>query len=424
MIVRTKIGMRALKALAPDHEILDSVLIGFRARRQKGAAVTFSLVYRAAGVQRRVTIGRWGPLSPDQARREAQRLLGEVALGLDPQAAKQAQRGAMTMNELFALYLDEERAGRILGRRGEPKKASTVYNDEGAIRAHLGPLIGDRKVADVTRRDVEQAMYAIAEGRTARLVKGKPRGVSRIAGGRGAASRVMGLLGAIFSFAIARGLIETNPCARLRRFAGNPRSRRLSDAEFASLATGLKRAFESGTWPPAVACLRFLALTGWRSGEALGLRWKDADLARRTANLRDTKTGASMRPMSHAALEVLRSLPRTADEDLIFPASRGGGQMGGFKKFARQIIADAGLTGVSPHVLRHTFASVAADLQYSEPTIGALVGHRGRSVTSRYVHAADAVLLQAADRVANRIVELMGEMLASGQVVELRRTVN
>jgi hypothetical protein len=67
MIVRTKIGMRALKALAPDHEILDSVLIGFRARRQKGAAVTFSLVYRAAGVQRRITIGRWGPLSPERS---------------------------------------------------------------------------------------------------------------------------------------------------------------------------------------------------------------------------------------------------------------------------------------------------------------------------------------------------------------------
>jgi integrase len=98
--------------------------------------------------------------------------------------------------------------------------------------------------------------------------------------------------------------------------------------------------------------------------------------------------------------------------------------MGGFKKFARQIITDAGLTGVSPHTLRHSFASVAADLQLSEPTIAMLIGHKGRSVTSRYTHHADAVLLQAADQVANRIAELMGETEGSAKVVELRRIVN
>jgi integrase len=64
---------------------------------------------------------------------------------------------------------------------------------------------------------------------------------------------------------------------------------------------------------------------------------------------------------------------------------------------------------VSPHVLRHSFASLAGDLGYSEPTIAALVGHKGRTITSRYVHSADAVLLAAADAVANRTAELMGE---------------
>ena len=52
---------------------------------------------------------------------------------------------------------------------------------------------------------------------------------------------------------------------------------------------------------------------------------------------------------------------------------------------------------ITPHVLRHSFASIAADLGYSEPTIAALIGHAGRSMTSRYVHSADAVLLAAAE---------------------------
>ena len=71
--------------------------------------------------------------------------------------------------------------------------------------------------------------------------------------------------------------------------------------------------------------------------------------------------------------------------------------------------------------LRHSFASLAGDLGYSEPTIAALIGHVGRTMTSRYVHAADAVLLAAADAVADRTAELMGEPPSTGIVVELRK---
>jgi len=63
---------------------------------------------------------------------------------------------------------------------------------------------------------------------------------------------------------------------------------------------------------------------------------------------------------------------------------------------------------------------LAGDLGYSEPTIAALVGHQGRSITSRYVHSADAVLLAAADAVANRTAELMGDGRPDAQVIPLR----
>ena len=74
---------------------------------------------------------------------------------------------------------------------------------------------------------------------------------------------------------------------------------------------------------------------------------------------------------------------------------------------------------VTPHVMRHSFASLASDLGYSEPTIAALVGHKGRSMTSRYVHSADAVLLAAADAVAEKTAELMGVARTSSVVVAL-----
>ena len=202
----------------------------------------------------------------------------------------------------------------------------------------------------------------------------------------------------------------------MRKFAENRRERRLADAEFAALGVGLRRA-EGTIWPPALACLRFLTLTGWRSGEALALRWKDVDLGRQTAILPDTKTGQSLRPLSRVACDLLRSLPHLNDRVLVFPASRGEGLMTGFKKFVHRIVRLAGLPpDVTPHVLRHSFASVAADLGFSEPTIASLIGHKGHTVTGRYIHSADAVLLAAADAVANEIAVRIGD---TGQSAEI-----
>lgn len=164
-------------------------------------------------------------------------------------------------------------------------------------------------------------------------------------------------------------------------------------------------------------------LTGWRRGEGIGLRGAEVDLARRTATLGDLKTGRSMRPLSNAATELLRSAKNgmRKSDGLMFPASRGFGLMTGYPKFWGRIANLAELSDdVTPHVFRHSFASLAADLGYSEPTIAALIGHAGRSMTSRYLHSADAVLLAAADAVARRTLELMGD-LKSAVVLKLNR---
>jgi integrase len=125
--------------------------------------------------------------------------------------------------------------------------------------------------------------------------------------------------------------------------------------------------------------------------------------------------------LSRAACDVLRGLPPIAG-DRVFPATRGAaGTALHLKKFWPRIAKLGGLTAdVTPHALRHSFASLAADLGYSEPTIAALVGHKGQSITSRYLHSADAVLLAAADRVADRTAELMSEAKPDAAIVPLR----
>jgi integrase len=426
MAERKRIGLREVRALGPGEIIWDAAVSGFHARRQRGSAVTYAVFYRTKeGRQRWNKIGRHGaPWTPEMARDEAIRILGSVADGVDPAAERRAGRNATTVSQLCDLYLIDAEAGRVLTRSKEPKKASTLAIDKGRVDRHIKPLLGELAVISVTRDDVERFLHEVAEGRTAGRTKtAKRRGLARVTGGRTAATRAVGLLGAIFTYAMRRRMRPDNPVHGAERFADRERNRRLSDDEYAGLGGALRKAEAAAFWPPAIAVARFLTLTGWRSGEALGLRWSEVDLVRRTATLADTKTGRSIRPLSHAACDVLKGLPRTTSEH-VFPASRGGaGTTLHFKKFWPRIAKLGGLPAdITPHVLRHSFTSLAADLGYSEPTIAALVGHKGRSVTSRYVHSADTVLLAAADAVADRTAELMGEHKSEAEVVPLRAT--
>jgi integrase len=274
MADRKRIGLREVRALRPRAEVWDSAVPGFGARRQVGTAVSYVLMYRTReGRQRRFTIGRHGaPWTPDTAREEALRLLGEVVRGADPGADKRKTREAMTVAQLCDAYIADAEAGRLLTRRGRSKKASTLAIDRGRIERHFKPLLGSRPVAAVTRNDIEQFMHDVAEGKSAKRVKTKRRGLARVRGGRGTATRAVGLLGAIFTYAVRRGLRPDNPVHGVIRFADGKRSRRLSDDEYAALGEALRKAEAANIWPAAIAATRFLALTGWRSGEALGLR--------------------------------------------------------------------------------------------------------------------------------------------------------
>ena len=303
MAVRQRIGLRQVRSLKPGETVWDASLSGFGARRQKSDAVSYVLYYRTGeGRQRWYTIGRHGaPWTPETAREEAKRLLGDVAHKTDPAAEKRAARNAQTISELCDLYLADAEAGRLVTRRRAAKKGSTLATDRGRIERHIKPLLGRRAVASVTRADVETFMFDVAAGKTAGKTKTRPRGLAHVRGGKGTASRTVGLLGAIFSYAARHRMRSDNPVHGVIRPADGRRTRRLTDDEYKALGKALRKAEEAGIWPPAIAAARFLALTGWRSGEALGLHSIELDLARRTARLGDTKTGTSMRPLSHAA---------------------------------------------------------------------------------------------------------------------------
>jgi integrase len=407
MSERARITKTTVDKLPPDSLVWDTECIGFHVRRQKSEAKVYSVFYRTKdGRQRFCKIGRHGsPWTVDDARKKAREILVAVGQGHDPAGDKYADRKAANVAQLCDAYLADAAAGRLLVR-GRAKKASTLATDRGRVEQHVKRLLGHFKVSAVNRHDIERFQNSVAEGRSS----------ARAPGGKGTASRTLGLLGAIFQYAVKRGMRADNPVRGIERHADGQRTRRVRESEYVRLGEALQTI--PGAWPAAIAATHFLAVGGWRRGEALNLKWTEVDLATRTARLSDTKTGASMRPLSNAACDVLRALPRLGEH--VFPSMRGSDRpMSGFDGVWRRLGKRAGLDAdITPHTLRHSFASTAADLGYSELTIAALLGHRKASITSRYAHHADAVLLAAADAVAKEIEKQLGFAEREGQVVE------
>ena len=188
---------------------------GFGARRQQGPAISYFVKYRTAdGRQRWQVIGRHGVLTPDDARDKARAILGDVVDGADPAAEKMAARKAITVAELCDLYLVDAEAGRLLTRRRGAKKASTLLTDRGRITRHIKPLLGRMAVAAVDRTDIERFMHGVAEGKTAGRIKTGRFGLARVNGGKGTATRTVGLLDAIFTYAVRCA----RACGRTTRF--------------------------------------------------------------------------------------------------------------------------------------------------------------------------------------------------------------
>ncbi len=183
--------MRDVGALQPRTTVWDAAVVGFGARRQRGTKVSYFVVYRTAeGRQRLITIGRQGsPWTPDTARQEALRVLGEVARGGDPMADRRARRSAAAMSvaDLCDRYLADAAAGRLLTRHRRPKKPSTIKTDRSRVEAHIRPLLGAVPVSAVTREDVERMMRRIIDGEArGRATPDGPRAPSAASAAAGA----------------------------------------------------------------------------------------------------------------------------------------------------------------------------------------------------------------------------------------------
>ena len=386
---------------ARDTFLWDGAVAGFGVKVSKGGRKSYVCKYRAGNGRRaptrRFTIGTHGaPWTVDQARNEARKILGRVANGEDPAREKQQAGKDLTVGDLCDIYLEHGIA---------TKKPSTIATDKGRIVRHIKPLLGKKKLRSVTRADIMRFVKDVAAGKTVADIRTRPHGRAIVKGGNGTATRTVGLLGGIFTFAIDSGHMTDNPVRGVKRFTDKKGDRFLTREEFVTLGRALQSAVQEGENPHALAILNLLILTGARKSEIETLKWSNVDFDKGYLRLSDSKTGQKIIPLSGAALEILEHLPRLADKAFVFPAFRGDGHYEGTPKVWRRIRKAAGLEDVRLHDLRHSFASIAVSRGASLSMIGALLGHSSQATTERYAHLHDDPLRSVTEAVGQELIE-------------------
>lgn len=408
----------------PDGEryiIWDDELAGFGLRVSTAGARSWIAKYRVGGgrngAARWLTIGSYPKVSAVDARKQAIKTLAAAELGLDPAGDASAKRREMTVAMLIDAY---EKDGLVVqrgSRIGTPMKELTAKYTMARLRHHVVPLLGARRLSEITEGDIEKFARDVAKGKTAKDEKVGLRARVIVKGGDGAARKVVRDLSAVFAFAMRRRLVPANPVATASvRKTDNKRDRFLSIEEVQRLGAALDELEAEGVNSKAIDIARLWALTGCRRNEIAGLRWSEIDFERGLLMFEDSKTGRSVRPLSGAAVALLRAVQARVEpvtdgvepSPFVFPAERGEGFYQGTKRVWPEAIKRAKLPGVTPHVLRHSLGSAAASAGEALLMVGSLLGHSNARSTQIYAHIAHDPARLAADRATAGIAAALG----------------
>jgi len=384
----------------------DESLAGFGVVAHRRGGKAYVVQYRKAGRSRRSTIGKHGRLTPEQARSEAKKLLGEVEKGADPVATRKAERQIRLLEDVAADFLAFHAKGKL--------KPLTYSAYSVLVERHIKPSIGRIRISELRRADITR-MH------------------TRMASTPGTANRAVSLVSAIWNWAAARDEVASgaNPAKGVARYPESAKERFLSSDEFRRLGEALSKAETEGLPyevneqgpnakhapkpenrkrvidPYAAAAIRLLILTGARLREILHAQWESVDFDRGILFLRDSKTGRKPIYLGSPTLAILTGLPRIEGNPFIIAGSKADKPRADLKNPWRAITEAAGLNGLRLHDLRHSFASVGAGASLGLPIIGKLLGHTQPSTTARYAHLDADPMRRAVETISDTITTAM-----------------
>lgn len=340
--------------------------------------------YRDQGRRwRQLSLGDVGVLTVTIAREQARIAAAKVQIGRDPAAEREAKRKAISVKELAEIFENSHVALQL--------KASSAAEYRRALKLYVLPVIGTKKVGEVTRQDVSCLHRDLAHKPTQ-------------------ANRTIEVISKMFSLAEEWGYRPegTNPRKGVKKYPETKRERFLSEAELSRVGEVLvEMEYERIEMPAAITAVRLLMLTGCRLNEIMKLKWHYVDFRLGLLRLPDSKTGAKDVPVAPEVLELLRNVPRLDNNPWVLTGKLEGGRLTDLQPFWQRVRQRAGLSDARIHDLRHTFASVAATNGMSLLTIGKILGHKSEQTTKRYAHLDRGTLREAAGQIASSIARSM-----------------
>jgi integrase len=337
--------MRApLPAAGKSQEIFwDSSLPGFGFVVTEAGHKSYVVQYRHAGRSHRMSLK--GVLGLNAAKKEALKLLADVARGRDPLAERQkANRAAAdTFAAIAAEYIRRE-AGNVRNMRRR----------EQVLRRLVYPSIGSRPIADIRRSDLVRLLDRIEDDH-----------------GAAAAQQCLAFVSRIMSWYTARHDEFRSPIVRgmSRVKQSSARQRTLSDDEIRAIWKA-----KEGRTDLFGAYVRTLLLTACRRNEVASMAFDE--LAGNTWSIPANRTKQKVEhvvPLSGAAVAVLDSVPRIAGSKYVF-SSDGVHALSGFSARKEKLDKASGVTGWTLHDLRRTARSLLSragvDSDISERCLG------------------------------------------------------
>ena len=361
-----------IKTLEPRnsaYDIRDATLRGFGLRVLPSGAKRFFIHTQYRGERTWKIVGDANALSVREARARATSMLALIRIGEDASAQPE--------DTLF-----EAVAETVFQRYATVWKPRTLEVNQTYLRRQILPWFAGRQIADIDPQDVR---HWFASLRTTPV----------------AADRSAPVLSVIMKEAELLGYRPegSNPCRGIRRNRRKGRERFLSEEELRRLSRCLS-VYEA-VQSLQVAAVRLLLLTGCRSSEVITLRW--FDYREGHLHLRDSKTGPRTVWLSGAARRVLESIDRTSP--WVFPtrdATRARDRRW-LSSFWLRLRAEADLSDVRMHDLRHTYATLALRQGESVLAIARLLGHASPRTTLKYTHLADAMVREAIEAVGTAL---------------------
>jgi integrase len=400
MVNRLRLNEKSVRDAEPekgrDYQIFDTEVRGFAVCIYRSGSRAFTIDYRHAGRQRRMTLGRWPEWSTTAARERAKELRREIDAGGDPLGQKETGRDAPRVKDLIDRYVEVHL----------PKLAERNAADQKSMLAKMVvPEWGNKLVTEIAPYDVEKLLNKVAAGR-ARPSKAKPNNRARKLQGTKPtpvrANRTGEVLRKMFTYAVSWGWRDDNPAASFHRRIENPRERFLTQEEIRKLAEALDSAEDRR----AADILRLCMLTGARVGEVRQARFEHFSLEHlswsKPASMTKQRKVHRL-PISDEAASIVRQrlllVPKGCS--FLFPGDTPGQPVQEIRRFWAQVQKKVGIPGVRVHDLRHTFASLLVSGGASLEMIGKLLGHSQMQTTQRYAHLMDSPLRAGVDAVAS-----------------------